>query len=831
MVLPIFGDWEQDLPNAVRIPMYLCGLSWFFMGVAIVADVFMGAIEKVTSKKKRIFVKVTGTWRTVTVWNDTVANLTLMALGSSAPEIMLGVIEICGNEFYAGDLGPSTIVGSAAFNLFVITAVCVIAIPEGDSRTINDLGVFAVTATFSVLAYVWLFIIVATWTPEVVTIEESVITFLFFPILVIIAFAADRGYFSSLFARGEATRDHISIGDMTGEEIAEITMTIRQEHHMNIRSSTHDFSTEQMTKLVEAKVAKPKSRAHYRVGAIRHLTAGMKLTRRFTHDKIDSHKVMPVSHQTVYDGAVIKVCVAWIAERYMVMENVGTLKVAVELSVVGDMLMTDIPVAVAVQYATKDGTAEAPGDYIAAAGELVFQPGEFRKEIEVTIVDDEEYEDDEEFYIDLFEPRLLGKTPAGMEARLGAFQRVAIGILDDDNPGTLNFKSDLVNVTEESVDKEVELIVQRKGGCMGKVSVHYATENEGAISGLDFEALDDTLTFEHGQAVGVITCVIKPRGRYEREEMFRIILDNPEGGCKFDAKSDGGEDAGICTVCIQGDPAAREKLDKVASLLKINWDKAQLGHANWQQQFTAALYIGGGDEDASGTHSCMEWAMHIITVFWKVLFACIPPADFCDGWLCFWMSLFMIGVVTLFIGDLASLLGCVMNLPDAITAITFVALGTSLPDTFASKTAATQDPYADASIGNVTGSNSVNVFLGIGISWMVGAFYWAGRTGDDWMKKYPGTPAEILDLTTKYPGGGMLAVKSGDLGFSVIVFCCCAVTCIAVLMLRRRAGFGELGGPVGAKHATAVFFVFLWFVYVGMSSYQTFQTLADDPCW
>lgn len=40
-----------------------------------------------------------------------------------------------------------------------------------------------------------------------------------------------------------------------------------------------------------------------------------------------------------------------------------------------------------------------------------------------------------------------------------------------------------------------------------------------------------------------------------------------------------------------------------------------------------------------------------------------------------------------------------------------VALGTSLPDTFASKAAAEQDPYADASIGNVTGSNSVNVCL------------------------------------------------------------------------------------------------------------------------
>ncbi|VDN38211.1 unnamed protein product [Cylicostephanus goldi] len=47
----------------------------------------------------------------VKVWNPTVANLTLMALGSSAPEILLSIIEIIGNGFRAGDLGPGTIVG------------------------------------------------------------------------------------------------------------------------------------------------------------------------------------------------------------------------------------------------------------------------------------------------------------------------------------------------------------------------------------------------------------------------------------------------------------------------------------------------------------------------------------------------------------------------------------------------------------------------------------------------------------------------------------------------------------------------------------------------
>merc|ERR1712057_97657 len=84
----------------------------------------------------------------------------------------------------------------------------------------------------------------------------------------------------------------------------------------------------------------------------------------------------------------------------------------------------------------------------------------------------------------------------------------------------------------------------------------------------------------------------------------------------------------------------------------------------------------------------------------------------------------MIGVVTALVGDLATFLGCSMDMPNDVTALTLVALGTSLPDTFASMSAAKQDPYADASIGNVMGSNSVNVFLGLGIPWTIGAIYW-----------------------------------------------------------------------------------------------------------
>ena len=52
-------------------------------------------------------------------------------------------------------------------------------------------------------------------------------------------------------------------------------------------------------------------------------------------------------------------------------------------------------------------------------------------------------------------------------------------------------------------------------------------------------------------------------------------------------------------------------------------------------------------------------------------------------------------------------------------------MGTSLPDTFASRIAAQKEKTADNAIGNVTGSNSVNVFLGLGLPWVLASCYWS----------------------------------------------------------------------------------------------------------
>ena len=84
MVLPLFI--EVTWPHGVRAALYLIGLLYSFFGISIVSDLFMGAIEKITSSTKKITLASGGDGEgpeviEVPVWNGTVANLTLMALG------------------------------------------------------------------------------------------------------------------------------------------------------------------------------------------------------------------------------------------------------------------------------------------------------------------------------------------------------------------------------------------------------------------------------------------------------------------------------------------------------------------------------------------------------------------------------------------------------------------------------------------------------------------------------------------------------------------------------------------------------------------------------
>ena len=199
ILLPAENLW----PAWLRASLYLVALSYLFVGIAIVSDLFMGSIEIITSQQRKVTVfdpeRQTTEVRYVLVWNETVANLTLMALGSSAPEIVLAILESLEEislkttpQRAGGGLGTFTIVGSAAFNLLVITAICIVSVPSPRTRRIHEYGVFIVTMAWSFFAYIWLLIVVEFVTPGVVSVEEAWITLAFFPALVLVAWAQDR---------------------------------------------------------------------------------------------------------------------------------------------------------------------------------------------------------------------------------------------------------------------------------------------------------------------------------------------------------------------------------------------------------------------------------------------------------------------------------------------------------------------------------------------------------------------------------------------------------------------------------------------------------------
>lgn len=207
------------------------------MGIGIVSEIFMESIEKITSKQEKVVLhNPDGSIieKKVLFWNATVANLTLMALGSSAPEILLAVLETCINLGQCpGELGASTIVGSASFNLLVISALCVYAVsaetdtdedrdkemPQGVKR-IYDMRVFAITATSSLWAYIWLWIVLLD---QYVQLYEGVLTLVFFVILISVAYGADR-----YTAKVDAEKEEAEGDKKDGEEVPYIEFSAYQ---------------------------------------------------------------------------------------------------------------------------------------------------------------------------------------------------------------------------------------------------------------------------------------------------------------------------------------------------------------------------------------------------------------------------------------------------------------------------------------------------------------------------------------------------------------------------------------------------------------------------
>ncbi|XP_053177017.1 sodium/calcium exchanger 2b isoform X5 [Scomber japonicus] len=844
---------------------------YMFLGVSIIADRFMASIEVITSQEKEVTITMPNgetSVATVRIWNETVSNLTLMALGSSAPEILLSVIEVCGHGFNAGELGPGTIVGSAAFNMFVIIGICVWTIPNGESRKIKHLRVFFITAFWSIFAYIWLYLILSVMTPGVVEVWEALVTLLYFPVCVILAWIADRRllFYKYMGKRYRADKRHGIVveteGDLTPNK-GGMEMIIdgkfpprggavvpaencgggtqdgtageldesRKEVIRILKELKQKYPDKELDQLVElanyyALLHQQKSRAFYRIQATRMMIGAGNVLKKHAADHA-RRTAVPDEEAPEDDDLDICSRISFESAHSQCMENCGILTLGVICK--GGMGENTFYV----DYRTEDGSANAGSDYEYSEGTLVFKPGETRKEIKVGIIDDDIFEEDEHFFVRLLNLRIgdadgmfeSDEVGAAPKARLLEPLVATVTILDDDHAGIFTFSERMVRVSESVGTMEVTVV--RNSGARGTVILPYHTESGTAKAGEDYEDAQGELEFTNDQTTQTLQVRIIDDEEYEKHESFYIVLEEPrwlkrgisalllnQDGMEGQMSTEEEEARRIAEMGkpILGEHSRLEVVIEESYEFKSTVDKLikktnlalVIGTHSWREQFVEAVTVsaGDGDEDDEGREehlpSCYDYVMHFVTVFWKVLFACVPPTEYWNGWACFVVSISVIGFLTAIIGDLASHFGCTVGLRDTVTAVVFVALGTSIPDTFASKVSAMQDQHADASVGNVTGSNAVNVFLGIGVAWSVAAVYWKIK-------------------------GKEFKVDPGSLAFSVTLFTIFAFIAMAVLLFRRRPSIGgELGGPKVSRLLTTLLFLGLWFLYILFSSLEAY---------
>ncbi len=232
---------------------------------------------------------------------------------------------------------------------------------------------------------------------------------------------------------------------------------------------------------------------------------------------------------TIVDADIHGVCgvpgVQFAQEEYTANEYDATATFTLTLSKPSEQPIT-------VLYDTVAGTATPYGDYKPKSSSVTFAPGEMSKPVVVTLVDDKDVEGTVEMGMQV----RLGESEGAV--RLGEPALATLNILDDDAPpqGALHFSKATYRTSEDS--RHMVITVERTGGSEGTVTIDYATLNDNAQAGLDYEASQGTLTFGPGEVEHTFVVSITDDVKVEGDERINLHLSNPTGGAALGKQHD-----------------------------------------------------------------------------------------------------------------------------------------------------------------------------------------------------------------------------------------------------------------------------------------------------
>jgi uncharacterized repeat protein (TIGR01451 family) len=169
-----------------------------------------------------------------------------------------------------------------------------------------------------------------------------------------------------------------------------------------------------------------------------------------------------------------------------------------------------------VQYATADGTAKAGIDYVAASGSLTFAAGETSKTISVVVNGTALFKPDQTFTVNLTQPG---------QATIAKAQGVAT-LKNGNVPPTLSISD--VTVTEgNNGTTPAVFTVSLAGSAAVPVTVAYATADDSAKAGVDYQPASGTLTFNPGDTSQTLTVQVIGNTIVQPNRQFFVNLSAP----------------------------------------------------------------------------------------------------------------------------------------------------------------------------------------------------------------------------------------------------------------------------------------------------------------
>ena len=167
---------------------------------------------------------------------------------------------------------------------------------------------------------------------------------------------------------------------------------------------------------------------------------------------------------------------------------------------------------------------------------------------------------------------------------------------------------------------------------------------------------------------------------------------------------------GIVTISKKED----QKTTNEATNVNIEVDQASSSNDSVDGKSKSYPWIRPRD---SGILSQLYWALYLPI---NILLYCTIPSMKKLYPICFLMCMAWIGAITYVVAWMITLIGYTFGIPDSVMGLSFLAIGTSVPEVFSSLIVSRQGKGSMA-VSNSIGSNTFDILVCLGLPWTIKA--------------------------------------------------------------------------------------------------------------